>query len=134
MEETPEKLDWVIKCADCELKEAFQKLGEAVEEDVNIYNSRFNLQGGRAVVFHTESISALFSVSRRTHAGTVNVVFHQKANEIEIQDEPGAQSLNAIPVLTTNGRCKFQVNGEDMEQWQLRRAALEAIFFRSMPR
>jgi hypothetical protein len=141
LEETPEELDWVNKRADCELEIAFQQLGDAVQTDVELYNSRFNLQNAYALVFQRDGTYPLFSVYRRTHAGHVSVAFHQKTNHIEIEDQCGAQSLSAAPLLTTNGRCKFRVRvkvkekeQELMEQWQLRRAALEAIFFRPMPK
>jgi hypothetical protein len=137
MEETPEELDWVNARADCELETAFQKLSEAVEEDVDLFHARLKPPSPSAVVFQKRDdflVFPVFSVFRRMPAGTLTVIFHQKTNQIEIEDSCGAQIRNATSLFTTNGRCKFLVGGEELEQWQLRRAALEAIFFRPTPR
>jgi hypothetical protein len=134
MEETPEELDWVNKRADCELEAAFRKLSEAVEKDVGTFNSRFQPKVGLEAVFKPREEFDTFSVHRRRNSDVLWVTFRRKSKEIEIEDECGVQTLNAIPLLTENGRCKFQVGGEELEQWQLRRRALEAIFFRSTPR
>ena len=134
MEETPEKLDWVTRRADCELDAAFQKLAVDVEEDVGIFNSRFTLESPQAIVFRKRAEYPMFSVHRRLPAGTVKVVFSLKSDRIEIEDECGVQALSVIPFLADSGRCKFQVGGEEIEQWQLRRKALEAILFKPTPR
>lgn len=129
MEETPEELDWVSRRADCELDGAFEKLSVAVEEDVSNYNSKSGLQSPHALVFQKRKEYPTFSVYRPMYAGALNVRFYRKSDHIEIEDECGAQMLSAKPLLTPNGRCKFQVGEEELEQWQLRRKALEAIFF-----
>jgi hypothetical protein len=134
MEETPEKLDWVNRRADCELDAAFQKLAVDVEEDVGVFNSKFALESPQAIVFQKRAEYPMFSVYRRLPAGTLKVVFSLKLDRIEIEDDCGVQALSVIPFLADNGRCKFQVGGEEIEQWQLRRKVLEAIFYRPMPR
>lgn len=134
MEETPNELDWVNARANCESETVFEELSDAVEEDVKLYNSRFNPQIAQAPVFQKRKEFPVFSVYRRTLAGSVSVTFSRKLDLIEVADECGVQSLSAIPFFSDNGRCKFQVGGEEIEQWQLRRKALEAIFFKPMPR
>jgi hypothetical protein len=135
MEETPSELDWVNARADCELKTSFQKLRDAVEKDVELYNTKFELQPPQSAVFQKRDEIPSFSVYRKMPAGILSVEFRSTFDHIEIQDHCGVQELKVTPLLTPNGRCKFQVvGGEEVEQWQLRRKALEAIFFKQLTR
>jgi hypothetical protein len=38
--------------------------------------------------------------------------------------------LEGHAVLSDDGACRLRVNGEDLEFWQFRKRALEALFFR----
>lgn len=52
----------------------------------------------------------------------------------EIRVESGGIiELRATPGLTDAGECLHQVDGQNLDLWQVRRKALENVFFASFP-
>lgn len=131
MEEVPKELDWVNERVKCDIKNAFEYLRQAVQKDVEQYNTQSGFQSHYKIEFSSEP-NWLFSVARQSNVMKVTV-FNRGNDHIEITVHAQAdQTLKAVPVFTETGHCKFRIDGEEGEslfQWQLRRRVLEPIFF-----
>jgi hypothetical protein len=130
-EEIPEELDWVTERNKCELRAAFEKLQEGIARDVEQYKAQLNFGGETN---HAYEPNWMITVSRRkfTHRAAV---FMMRNDHIELKHEglEDVQSAKVFPMLTEGGRCKFRVTKGQSEEvllsWQLRRRALEPVFF-----
>jgi hypothetical protein len=129
MNDIPQELDWVSELAKCDIKSAFDLLGTAVEKDVERYKA---LPRFRGQIEFSNDPNWSFSVVR--HGIVMKMTVFSRVNDhIAITfSNSSHEALNVVPILTKTGHYKFQVEGEDDEplfQWQLRRRALEPIFF-----
>ena len=132
MEETPKELDWVNERAKCDIKKAFELLGEAVKKDIEQYKNLTGLRTHYHADFLRDS-EWLFSVSRR-HNTPMFTAFNLKQDHIEItlQKRDSEQRLEAKPVFTETGFCKFSIDDNEnglLFQWQLRRHVLDLLMF-----
>jgi len=134
MKDIPQELDWVNERAKCDIKKAFEHLRQAVQKDVEQYNTQSGLQSHYPIEFSSEP-NWLFSVVRRSNLVKATV-FNREGDHIEITLNAAAQQpLKAVPVLTETGHCKFRIEGEGDEllfEWQLRRRVLEPLFFANL--
>jgi hypothetical protein len=130
MEDTPKELDWVSERAKCKIAAAFTDLLLAVKKDVDQYNAISNLTTNYQISMKEDPSGYGFTVSRNSNF-VKTVIFIRTASSIDIATgyPSGNRTLTAIPMLTESGRCKFEVDGKQFEQWQLRRQALEEVFF-----
>jgi hypothetical protein len=99
-----------------------------VERDVADYNAIFKTSGNSEIVLINRAAHLDFNVYRKGEPEGI-VTFGIVGDHIAIRDPWSRQTFDAIPVLASDGRCKFQVGAEEMELWQLRRATLEGLFF-----
>jgi hypothetical protein len=123
----PEELDWVKARHECSLLQIFKTLELGVKSDIDAINSlilpgvmmKFNLAS------HGTRFSAICEVNGQySHS----VDFGLKDDEMVVA-ENNTLKFTARLTLTNSGSCKLQVNGEELEQWQVRRKALENFFF-----
>jgi hypothetical protein len=128
MNETPNEPAWVEERAKCELKPAFASLQSAVERDVAEYNAIFKTIGNSGIALQNSAAHLDFSVYRKGELDGL-VTFGVVGDHIAVRDPWSVKTFDAIPVLTKDGRCVFRVSAEEIEQWQLRRNALEGLFF-----
>lgn len=131
MEDVPRELNWVDERFKCEVKVAFSLLQAAVDADIKAYNAQSGLQPDYQIGMESHLSSVGFSVCRKSNFAKA-VIFTRGADNIEIAtDYPSSgEHIKAVPVLTAAGRRKFEVDGEQLEEWQLRRKSLEELFFR----
>jgi hypothetical protein len=120
-------VDWVSKRSSCSLLKMFQTLKLEVEKDVELRKSirpegeRFGFQFAQ----HGDSFSVAREGNRREDFATVT--FQLTDNTIYV-DQNGRAS-NVMIMLNNDGECKFKINDEEYESWQVRRKLLESIFF-----
>ncbi len=58
----------------------------------------------------------------------MRVEFNCEANRIVVRNQD--REFSVTLTLNNEGRCKLRVDGaEELEQWQVRRIALEKLFF-----
>jgi hypothetical protein len=69
-----------------------------------------------------------FIVSVKDEVGP-RVVFYYANERIEVKDEKRNLKFFASLALNSSGRCVLRVDGEELEQWQFRKKALECLFF-----
>jgi hypothetical protein len=121
-----ENFDWVSARAECSLKRMFAQLSLDVQSDVLIREefSKKNLDG-RTFVF--QDAARGFLVNRRFQHQDTYITFLLNGDSIEISGD----GVNFKATLTLNGEgaCRFSVAGQELESWQFRRMALEALFF-----
>jgi hypothetical protein len=125
--DTMATFDWVKARAYCSLAHVFKQLELGARNDVDIANRE--RQSG---VPHTFSISTepgRFSVIRSSGmALPVSVEFSLEGHEI-VACIGNQILLQATITLNNEGRCMLKVGGEELEQWHVRRMALEDLFF-----
>lgn len=130
MEKIPRELDWVKERAGCTIERMFSLLHQAVEEDIKSINQTRKLPEYSAFVTVPSRDSESFSVKR---AETIRpfVRFAIDGDTIKVSDDAGILKLEYRIVLSDEGRCQLTESGAPLEQWQVRRASLEGLFFSS---
>jgi hypothetical protein len=130
----PENLNWVKVRAACSIGAMFKALELGAHEDVAEVTLLIKPQDN--IAFSVVANHRRFSVIREdgATAGTpvpvtreVNFVLEGKA--IVISDGNGRLQLKATITLNNEGQCKLVVENNEVEQWQVRRMALEKLFF-----
>jgi hypothetical protein len=123
----PEELNWVKARHECSLVQAFKTLELGVESDIDSINAL--IQPGVMLKFYLAKNGKRFSaVCEVNGTPSHSVDFGLKDDDIVIA-ENNVVKFTARVTLNNVGACKLQVNGEEMEQWQVRRKALENFFF-----
>src|SRR5208282_17987 len=98
-----------------------------VRNDVDLANEQ--LRSPDRHRFSISSDDGRFSVTREgSRTPPVSIDFSLDGEEIVVCR--GAEiKLTATITLNNQGECMLQVDGEELEQWQVRRMALEDLFF-----
>jgi hypothetical protein len=129
----PERLNWVGARIKCSLPQIFKALELGVREDVEEMQS--NLGPHDEVKFSVASSNKRFSAMRVDDpmmSIMVSVDFVLSKDEITVStsSNDGAEVLFTAGITLNNeGRCKLKVKDIELEQWQVRRLALEKLFF-----
>jgi len=125
----PRELNWVKERAACTLAHVFSQLHHGIEEDIKSVNLIHQLPP--ETVFEMTFLGAgnAFVVKRRASVRPY-VRFSLAQDYIETSDDTSEKSEYRI-TLSNEGRCKLTLHGEELEQWQVRRMALEKLFFAS---
>ena len=123
----PIDLDWVTARAQCSLYKMFTELRNGIKDDIEQRNALRQEQERLCFEIGAQSANR-FSVFRTSNKGTVPVDFSFENDEIIVADA-GKEMFRLKVTLNNEGRCKFVLGGEEFEQWQVRRMALERLFF-----
>lgn len=132
--ETPKELRWVKERSACSLSNIFKALESGVRADTEDVQA---LQPeGLQLHFEFQSQSnKQFSVTRiddpRVHVGE-SVVFSLGKDSIVVETRDNSSNnkmFSATITLDDDGNCKLRVQDKTLEQWQVRRMALERLFF-----
>jgi hypothetical protein len=128
-EHVPDDVDWVSAQAKCSAALMFERLRIRVEEDVRRRNGLLDRHDGWKFEFYGEDNA--FEVSRMIAAGTVGAVvrFERVGRRIHIQGEDIDADLTAIVTIDAAGMCRFVVGEAMYSDWELRRMALDLLFF-----
>jgi hypothetical protein len=125
----PTELNWVPLRAKCSVIEVFERLREEAQMDVterekiresekrSDYHFKF-IDGNDTF---TIALEGGLDVRRR-------VRFSLKESHIEITKDDGS-SLLASTALNEEGRCVLRINNQNCERWQVRKMALDHLFF-----
>jgi len=125
----PRELDWVKERAACTLAKVFAELHAGVTEDVRAANATATSpnQSDFQIVMSDERA---FTVRRGDILKPV-VTFMLETASIVVNASGSNEEWRYAVGLNNEGRCQLRRDGEEYEQWQVRKLALEGLFFAS---
>jgi hypothetical protein len=124
----PDDFDWVSVRKQCSIAEIFQKLRMLVEQDVNKRNSFLaeNSAIQFKLVIASEYHFSVFASGRRGHK---SASFRVNGELISISTDKGFIFEGGVVTLSNDGECRLKDKGVEYDLWQVRKMALEDIFF-----
>jgi hypothetical protein len=125
--------DWVGAQAKCSTQSMFERLLTRVREDVQNRNGLFDRDDQWRFEFHEDEgefeVSRLVPTGRTgTRAGAL-VRFVRTGRRIHVQGEDIDVDFVAVVALDVTGQCRFAVGEAMCADWEIRRMALEQLFF-----
>jgi hypothetical protein len=128
MSTVPQELNWTKLRAECSVIEMFKSLQLGIEDDIATFNKIPVRSPHEGFASSLTQDGSVFIVTQRERVGP-RVVFFIKEEKIEIRDEATRKNYVASVILNDEGRCKLRIEDREMELWQVRRLALEPLFF-----
>jgi hypothetical protein len=129
IERKPDNFDWVSARNNCSAAVIFEKLRNLIADDVGTRNTQ--LQRG-APVFRFELINATrYTVVFENHMMHTHdsVSFVLKDGQISAVGTE-RDIFTATVTLCDDGECRLKIGDKPYDLWQVRRMALEELFFR----
>jgi hypothetical protein len=136
---TPDDFDWVAAQAKCSTQFMFEQLRTRVRGDVQHRNGVFNRddrwrfefqdEGDEFEVLRLISSSVGAQASGRPPQVTASVRFMRNGRRIHVQGEDVDVDFVAVVTLDVSGQCRFAVGEAVYADWEIRRMALEQLFF-----
>jgi hypothetical protein len=128
----PEAFDWVSAQAECNAAAMFERLRTGAHDDVQRRNALPGRTDGWRFEFESEDDA--FEVSRVTgspvHPKVLAVVtFELAGRRIQIHSEDVDVDITVVVSLDVGGVCRFVVGEAIYTDWEIRRMALEILFF-----
>ncbi len=119
---------WVKARANCHPEHIFKQIEIGAQDDIDVINSERNLDDATRFTLQRNSSGNFFTVYRTVDRVMREVKFYLTRDGVRILKDDG-EEIKATLTLNNYGRCTLKVNGEELEQWQVRRLALEGLFF-----
>lgn len=121
------KSDWVTQRFACSLPAVFKNLRLQIEEDVNTRNG-LRPENAPYEFFVTDKNDGFVA---EVHAGDTRkaVTFRLAQHAILVADDIGNSMFEIALRFSDQGHCQLIVNNQALEDWQVRRLALEALLF-----
>jgi hypothetical protein len=135
----PDDFDWVAAQAKCSTQSMFEQLRARIRGDVHHRNGVFDGDDHWRFEFHDEGDE--FEVTRLVSSGigiqgsgstprvTASVRFVRTGRRIHVQGEDVDVEFVAVVTLDVAGQCRFAVGEAVYADWEIRRMALEQLFF-----
>ena len=124
--------DWLTERNKCTALKMFIHLQDDVEKDLAAAKKAF--KDNHEKKFTLKKDADRFSVYEEViPPRRVSFILSDTNTEISVEDEKGEVKFVATLTLNKDKKCMFVVEGEELESWQLRRKALEALFFSPRP-
>jgi hypothetical protein len=128
VERKPDNFDWVTARTECSSFKIFAKLRMLIAEDVEIRNA---LRRKDSFFFALiEANERRFSVVGEMYGGSVrkSVMFTLQNNKI-LASTAEKIIFEAEASLGNDGECRAKIGDKEHDLWQLRKMALEELFF-----
>ena len=127
----PINFDWVAERSKCSIHQVFKQLELEIEEDVTKRKSLLGLktQTQFSISTLTSNRFSVIRVDDPISCLSVQVDFALVDGKITAQSQQYNVDLAATITLNNEGRCKLKIGNDELEHWQFRRMALEALFF-----
>jgi hypothetical protein len=121
------EFNWVRARAECSIINAFMRLKLAIRKDVDTANEIFRGTGTKFEIVHD---ATSFTVYQETSPPrSISFSLNDVNSLIEVGSEKGTDFSVAI-TLNKDRQCNFLLaDGEELDEWQFRRKALEKFFF-----
>jgi hypothetical protein len=129
--DTPRNLNWVAERSKCSLSAVFKELEIGVKEDVKAVNALYpNHPPAFSVTAGKNQFSVILVVDALTSEIAGAVDFELGKDDITVKN-PNSVMFKATITLNNEGECKLRLGDDqpELEQWQVRRMALEKLFF-----
>jgi hypothetical protein len=132
-EHVPDDVDWVAAQSTCNAASMFERLQAGVTEDVQRRNRLAGREDGWTFELHEDS--GEFEVSRVVASGDTDsrvaafVRFEHAGRRIYVRGDGVEVDFTAVVALDGNGVCRFAVNEAMYSEWEIRKMALEQLFF-----
>ena len=132
-EQVPDDFDWVTAQARCSAAAMFERLRTRVREDVQRRNGIFDRNDGSKFEFHEDEdgFEASRTVPSGRSGGRVGAIvrFERTGRRIHVQGEDVDVEFTAVVSLDVTGLCRFVIGEAVYSDWEIRRMALEPLFF-----
>jgi hypothetical protein len=122
------KFDWVTERSSCSLPKIFSALRSQVEVDVNSRNAL--RPDNSPYEFSIAENAGDFTVTLQAKEVRQSVIFSLGEHAISVRDDKSNPMFDVSLTFTDEGKCRLNVNNQPRELWQVRRMALEELFFR----
>ncbi len=138
MPDTLDDLDWVGAQAACNAASMFERLRTRVREDVNKRNALLDRQDGWRFEFTEETgqeDADQFEVARIVGGTAADpqvsalVRFDRDGRRIQVVGEDTDVNFTAVVTIDASGACRFVVGEAVYADWEIRKMALESLFF-----
>ncbi|MBA3271771.1 MAG: hypothetical protein H0T71_14805 [Acidobacteria bacterium] len=125
--------DWVGAQSICNAASMFSRLQAGAKADVEQRNSLAESDDDWTFAFHQaedDDVDA-FEVTRATVSGKVTalVKFERAGRRIHVQGDDVDVDFTAVVILDAGGACRCVVGEALYAEWEIRRMALELLFF-----
>ena len=127
-EKNAPKFDWVTERSSCSLPKIFSALRLQVEEDVKSRNAL--RPDNSPYEFSIAENAGDFTVTLQAKEVRQSVIFGLGEHTISVRDDKSNPMFDVSLTFTDEGKCRLNVNNQPRELWQVRRMALEELFFR----
>ncbi len=134
-QDVPDDFDWVTAQSACSAAALFARLHAQVTEDV-ARRTRL-LQGDEGWTFEINQDGDAFEVWRVVPGFTgsqvaASVRFERAGRRIQIHGDGVEVDITAVAALDAAGVCRLVVGEAMYSDWELRRMALEELFFEEL--
>jgi hypothetical protein len=130
----PDQFEWVSAQAECTAASMFERLRAGVKQDVERRNALADLDGASRFEF-SEDGDDVFDVARLEGSRFTDpriaalVRFERAGRRINVHSEDVDVDFTAVLTLDPAGQCRFVVGEALYAEWEIRRMALELLFF-----
>lgn len=126
--------DWVAERAACSLAVIFATLKLQVQEDVKRRTNLRPAEANYGFTFRDHGDGFFVGLDATPiHATPIHfsIMFKRGLNTIEISGD-GIKAFEASPTISDDGECRLKIKGVERQFWQVRRMALEKLFFETV--
>lgn len=123
-----DNFDWVTAQATCSAPTMFQKLLDGARADVERRNgANFGRADNWRFEFHQDEDE--FEVARIGGSRSAAVTFHREGPRININGDGIDVLLTAVVGINATGDCRYFVEEAEYLGWEVRKLALDQLFF-----
>jgi hypothetical protein len=129
-ERKPDNFDWVGARANCSASVVFEKLKMLIADDVEAMTKLRKSDYATSFAFisaHSNRFAVRATDEMSFHR---SVAFTLNKTEITVDGPDGPMFVITIG-LSDDGDCRCRISGQEYDLWQVRKKALEELFFRN---
>ena len=125
-----DNFDWVTAQAGCSAEQMFQKLQDGAQADVERRNAAgFGRHDNWRFEFHAdEGNFEVVRIAELSKAGAA-VTFEREGPRINIDGDGVDVRIHAVVGINPSGECRFFVGELEFLGWEVRKQALDQLFF-----
>jgi hypothetical protein len=127
-----DNFDWVSALSSCSLVVVFEKLRQQVSDDVDRRIAKLpkGSHYGFQLISESPKNFTVSAVGNKIHC-TVAFILEEDGINVHGFGYDEAPQFHAKLTLNNDGECRAKIDGQEREFWQMRKMALETLFFRA---